>query len=72
MQTALRQYRQMTVDHCVEYLCEQGCAKVSGYIEALQSDQRLPELSRLSDYERQAVLDELVEVMSVYQGNCSR
>ena len=72
MQTALRQYRQMTVDHCVEYLCGQGCAKVSGYIDALQNDQRLPELSRLSDYERQAVLDELVEVMSVYHGNCSR
>ena len=72
MQTALRQYRQMTVDHYVEYLCEQGCAKVSVYIEALQNEQWLPELGRLSDYERQAVLDELVDVMSVYRGNCSR
>ena len=72
MQTALVQYRQMSVDHCVEYLCEQGCAKVSAYIEALQNDQRLPELNRLSDDERQAVLDELVAVMSVYRGNCSR
>ncbi|MGB5259608.1 MAG: hypothetical protein WBO34_03695 [Gammaproteobacteria bacterium] len=46
--------------------------QVSVYIEALQRDQELPELARLSYEERMAVLDELVSVMSVYAGKCSR
>lgn len=72
MQASPLQLRQSAVEQCVEYLCEQGCMQVSVYIEALQRDQELPELARLSYEERMAVLDELVSVMSVYAGKCSR
>jgi hypothetical protein len=72
MQASPLQYRQTAVEQCVEYLCEQGCTQVSGYIEALQTNQELPELARLSNDERMAVLAELTAVMSVYAGKCSR
>ncbi|MBT8117008.1 MAG: hypothetical protein KJO66_04200 [Gammaproteobacteria bacterium] len=45
---------------------------MSGYIEALQNNHELPELARLSNEERMAVLAELTAVMSVYAGKCSR
>ena len=72
MQASPLQYRQTAVEQCVEYLCEQGCAQVSGYIEALQNNHELPELARLSKDERMAVLAELTAIMSVYAGKCSR
>lgn len=72
MQLSALQHHQSVVEDYVELLCEQGCMKVSGYIEALQHNQAIPELAELSQAERMAVLDELVAVMSVYQGKCSR
>jgi hypothetical protein len=60
------------VEQYVDYICEQGCEKVSGYIEAIRNNHDLPELSHLSDEERIAVHDELVSIMSVYEGKCSR
>ena len=65
-------YARMSVEQCVEYLCEQGCSKVNDYIVALQNDQEVPGLGQLSRFERQAVLDELVDIMAAYQGKCSR
>ncbi|MDH5469997.1 MAG: hypothetical protein OEY45_02640 [Gammaproteobacteria bacterium] len=65
------QKQQSTVDQYVEYLCEQGCMKVSIFIEALQNNQSMPELDALTQDERVVVLDELVSIMSVYQGKCS-
>ena len=72
MQLSALQHPQPAVDHYVELLCGQGCMKVSGYIEALQHNQTIPELAELGQIERMAVLDELIAVMSVYQGKCSR
>ena len=63
-------FDQGAVEQSVEYLCEQGCLKVSEYIEALQNNRDLPELSRLTEEERAAVLDELLSIMSVYGGMC--
>ncbi|HSG11146.1 MAG TPA: hypothetical protein VLB10_05300 [Gammaproteobacteria bacterium] len=45
--------------------------KVSIFIEALQNNQSMPELDALTQDERVVVLDELVSIMSVYQGKCS-
>ena len=72
MQTVPVSYTQMHIDQCVEYLCEQGCSKVNGYITALQNDQDVPGLGELSQFERQAVLNELIDVMAAYQDKCSR
>lgn len=61
---------QSRVDLCVERLCQEGCSKVTEYIESLQSGKQLPELAGLAPVEVKAVLDELVSVMAAYQGTC--
>ena len=72
MLTSTLKTNRTAVEQCVDYLCEQGCEKVSGYIEAIRNNDDLPELRELSDEERSAVHDELVSIMSVYEGKCSR
>lgn len=61
---------QSRVDLCVERLCHDGCGKVTEYIISLRSGEALPELAHLSPAETRAVLDELVSVMSAYEGSC--
>lgn len=58
------------IDHCVEQLCQKGCARVWGDIEALERGEGLPETVGLSDGERQVVLRELKSVMGVYKDRC--
>lgn len=58
------------VERCVELLCEQGCSKVSEYIDALQRGQSVPGIDELKEDERQALLEELVSIMAVYQCSC--
>ena len=67
---AVTHTRQSRVDLCVERLCQEGCSKVTEYIESLQSGKQLPELAGLEPVEVKAVLDELVSVMAAYQGTC--
>jgi hypothetical protein len=67
---ALTHTGQSRVDLCVERLCQEGCSKVTEYIESLQSGKQLPELAGLAPVEVKAVLDELVSVMAAYQGTC--
>jgi hypothetical protein len=57
-----------TVEHCIETLCDQGCGRVSEYIEALRAGQVFAEVAGLSETERQMVLAELEAVMAPYQG----
>jgi len=71
MQAIPLQKQQSTVDQYVEFLCDQGCMKVSAFIEALQNNEPIAELESLTQEERAAVLAELVSIMSVYQGKCS-
>ena len=71
MQTAQVSSHEDTIDQCVEYLCEQGCAQVNRYIQALQNGQEVAGLKHLSQFERQVVLAELVDIMSAYQGKCN-
>ncbi len=58
------------MDHCVEQLCQQGCARVSEYIQALRSGQPVPGTEGLDTAQRQLLLVELESIMSVYQCSC--
>lgn len=59
-----------SVERCVESLCQQGCAKVNQYINELQAGQQPPGIEALDRTERQALLEELVSIMMVYQCRC--
>ena len=72
MQSSPLQTDPLAVDSYIEYLCEQGCTKVTACIEALGNNESVPELAGLTTAERRAVLNELVSIMSVYSGTCSR
>jgi len=61
---------QVSIELCVERLCQEGCGKVTEYINLLQTGESLPELAHLSPAEIKAVLDELVSVMAAYEGSC--
>ena len=62
---------QRMVDLCVERLCQEGCIKVTEYIQALQAGETPPQLADLSPAEIKAVLDELVAIMAAYEGSCN-
>ena len=58
------------VELCVEALCQDGCRTVNEYICLLKTGEVFQEVAMLSRTERQAVLDELESIMSVYTGPC--
>lgn len=58
------------VQVCVDRLCEQGCSRVNACILALQNGEEVPEVADMSAVDRQAVLEELVSIMAVYDGSC--
>lgn len=64
------QLNQRLVEQCVEDLCQKGCRAVWADIDTLESGGRLPEAEGLSPAEVQAVISELKQVMSVYEGSC--
>ena len=72
MQASSLQNVPVVVDQYVEYICAQGCVKVTACIDAMQNNEDLPELAGLTREERRTLLDELVSIMSVYSGSCSR
>jgi hypothetical protein len=59
-----------TVDRYVELLCQQGCARVSEYISALQTGHSVPGVDELDPVERHALLEELISIMAIYQCSC--
>ena len=61
---------QTRVELCVEALCQDGCRKVTEYIDLLKSGAVFNGVAMLSAAERQAVLAELESSMSVYTGPC--
>jgi hypothetical protein len=63
---------QNRVDLCVERLCQDGCGKVTEYINSLQAGETLPVLAHMTPAEVRAVLEELVSVMAAYEGSCKR
>lgn len=58
------------VDRCLEQLCKQGCARVSGYIDDLRSGKPVPGTEALDRVQQQKLLGELESIMSVYQCSC--
>lgn len=63
---------QSKISHCIEILCQKGCKEVSLVILALERGDLMIEVQELNAGERQAVLQELKSIMSVYQegGTC--
>jgi hypothetical protein len=61
---------QNRIDLCVEALCQEGCGKVTEYINSLQAGETPPVLAHLAPAEVKAVLYELVSVMAAYEGSC--
>lgn len=55
----------------MENLCQKGCRAVWADIDTLEAGGRLPEVEGLSRAEVQAVIRELKQVMSVYEGSCA-
>ncbi len=56
------------LERCVETLCHHGCDAVSTYIEALGAGQVFAEVVGLTVAERRRVRDELVSIMTPYEG----
>lgn len=56
------------LEQCVETLCHHGCDAVITYIEALRAGQVFTEVAGLTATERRRVLDELVSIMTPYEG----
>jgi hypothetical protein len=63
--------RQRRVDRCVEFLCQQGCRKVTEVIGELRRGRVVPGMEGMNATDRSRVLQELVSIMSIYQGSCS-
>ncbi|MFK5893125.1 MAG: hypothetical protein QM504_07875, partial [Pseudomonadota bacterium] len=55
------------LDSLVETLCQKGCQRVNEIIDHLQRGGNVEDLAELSTDERQKVLNELVNIMRVYE-----
>ncbi len=60
------------IEETVEQICQQGCKKVYLCIERLEQAEDFAEISKLKQEEKQLVLEELRDIMRVYNGSlCS-
>ncbi len=50
----------------IESLCELGCTQVNQLLEKAEKGDDIEELSEFSKAETSMIIDELVEIMSVY------
>lgn len=60
----------MTIDSCLERLCQKGCRAVWHDIAALERGDVPPEAAELNPKDRQKLLAELKTIMAVYQTRC--
>ncbi len=58
--------RYKIVSHQIESLCEQGCNQVSELLDKAENGSDISELSEFSRNEVNVIIDELSEIMSVY------
>jgi len=58
--------RYKVVSHQIESLCEQGCNQVSELLDKAENGSEISELSAFSRNEVNIIIDELSEIMSVY------
>ncbi len=57
------------VQSIIESICETGCNNVNQIIDQLETGQPTQETEHLTEAERQQVLHELKNIMSVYKNN---
>lgn len=50
----------------IESVCEQGCSEVNQFLKKAENSNNIEELSEFSKTEIQQIIDELSEIMSVY------
>jgi len=60
----------ITVEGCVEAICNKGCRSVRADITTLEQGGAVKELKDASELVRQAVLRELKNIMAVYGDSC--
>ena len=58
--------RYKVVSNQIESLCEQGCNQVSELLDKAENGSEISELSEFSRNEVNVIIDELSEIMSVY------
>lgn len=61
---------QQRIDFVVEALCQRGCRRVNQLLAVFDSGKEVPEFRSLASRERSAVVEELRQVMSVYDKPC--
>jgi len=54
------------VTHKIEALCEQGCTQINQLLDKAGNGSEIEELSEFSQSEVKQIINELVEIMSVY------
>lgn len=60
----------ITVEGCVEAICNKGCQSVRADIRTLEQGGVVRELKEAPEPVRQAVLQELKHIMAVYGDSC--
>ena len=55
----------------IEALCEQGCTQINQLLEKAENGKNIKELSEFSSSEINQIINELGEIMSVYNDNNS-
>lgn len=58
------------VEARLEAICQKGCRQVRRDIQALEAGERIPECHDMSAAERERLLRELKDIMSVYGDTC--
>ena len=54
------------ISHKIEALCAQGCTQVNQLLENAANEKNIVELAEFNDLERKQIIDELTQIMSVY------
>ncbi len=59
------------VEQAIENICELGCQEVTKVIQELSTQQSSDLTESFNYFQRQAILNELNEIMSVYDKPCN-
>ena len=60
--------RYKVVSHQIESICEKGCSQVNELLDKAENGSEIQELSEFSRNEVSIIIDELSEIMAVYEG----
>jgi len=59
------------ITHKIEAICEQGCSRVNKILVKAKNGDNIEELADFSPAEIELIVNELTQIMSVYDGECS-